>query len=134
QRGPGAVVEAEQTGRLQRGRGGGTRPVRGDAGMYPGQQRDQDRQRDGGVQQAEQAAEPPGGPAEQRERGGVAEREYLTDAQVHEEAREPGPVRVLGDQRSQQQRQVEAGNAGQLGRDQDRGQRGRREQPEQRPS
>ena len=83
--------------------------------MDSADQRDQHGQRDGGVEQPEQTAEPPGGPVEQCERRGVAEGEPLTDAEVDEESGDPGPVRVVGDDRAQQQRQVESGEAGQLG-------------------
>ena len=72
--------------------------------------------------------------AEQREAGGVAEREAFTDRQVDEEPGDPRPVGVFGDDGAEQQRQVQAGQAGQLGGDHDRGERGGGDEPEQRPA
>ena len=70
----------------------------------------------------------------QGEHGGVAQRETLPGDQVDEEPGDPGQVGIGGDQRTEHQGKVEAGQPGQLGGDHHRGQGGGGDQPEHDPS
>src|SRR6266536_1112956 len=72
--------------------------------------------------------------ANQREGGGVAQREALPHDKVDDKAGDPCPVRVLGDQGAEDERQVEAAEAAELRRDHDDGQGGGGHQPKQRPT
>ena len=89
---------------------------------------------DSDVQHAQQGAEPPGGDAEQREGGGVAEGEALPHDKVDYKPGDPCPVRVFGDQRAEDERQVEAAEAAELRGRHDHRQGGGGHQPKQRPA
>src|SRR6185437_17122719 len=70
-----AVVEGEKTRRLEHGGAGRAGPVRRHPRVEAREQREKHRHRDADVQETEQPAEPPGGPIQQGEGGGVAEGE-----------------------------------------------------------
>src|SRR5438067_13772569 len=59
-----AVVEAEQSGRFEGGRRAWPGPVRREARVHAGEERDEHGECHCGVQQAEERAEPPGGTIE----------------------------------------------------------------------
>jgi hypothetical protein len=133
-RGADAVVQREQAGGFEHGRGRGPRPRGRHPRVDAGQQRQDDGQRDPDVHHAEQAAQPPRRLAEQREDSGVAEREHLPGAQVDEEPGDPGPVGVLGDERAEHQGQVEPGQPRQLCADHRGGEHRGGQQAEHRPA
>src|SRR4029453_2557444 len=97
-----AVVEAEQPGRLQHRGRGSTGPVRRHARVHALKERDEHGEGDRDMEQPEQPAEPPGGPVQQVEDGGIAQGEPLTDHQVEEEPGDPGPVGIFGDDGAEQ--------------------------------
>src|SRR4051812_1250947 len=69
------VVEAEEAGRFERRGRGWPGAVRCHAWVNASDERDEHEESGGGVQQAQQASEPPAGRVEQCEGGGVAEGE-----------------------------------------------------------
>src|SRR5215204_2264826 len=81
--------------------------------MDAGEQRDEQRQRDRDVQEAECAPEPPRR-LEHREDDGIAEREPLADDEVDEEPCDAGAVRILGDDGAEDQREIEPRPADEL--------------------
>src|SRR4029453_14977924 len=133
-RGLAAVVEATQPGRLQHRGRGSTSPVRRHPRVHAGEGGDEEGERDRDMQQPKQPAQPPGGPVQQPEAGGIAQGEPLPGHQMEEEPGDPSPGGVLGDDGAEQQRQVEPGQPGQLGHDHHRGQGGGGNEAEQRPA
>jgi hypothetical protein len=66
------------------------------------------------VHEPHQATQPPGRLSEQRESGGVAQRERLPDAEMDDEAGHPGAIGVFGHGGAEDEVKVHPGQAGQL--------------------
>src|SRR5262245_59376092 len=81
------------------------------------------------VQEAEDGAEPPGGPLDAGEEEEVEEREYPAADHVGDEADDDGTVAVTREEGPEKERQAEARQPESLARLEDRRHRGRREQP-----
>ena len=61
------------------------------------------------MQEPQQRAEPPSGTVHQVKHGRIAEREAYANGEVDETPRNPGPVRVRGDDAAQHEWKVQAG-------------------------
>lgn len=104
-------------------------PLGGHSRVYAWKQGDQEGPGHEHVGSAKQCPEPPRGRVEQGERRGVAEGEDLPEPQVDEEPDHPGTVRIGDEQRAEHQREVQPGEANELGHDEHAGEQRRGHDP-----
>jgi hypothetical protein len=71
------------------------------------------------VHEPQHRTQPPGRPSQQRENGGVAQRETLADAEMNDKAGHARTIGILGHDGTQDQGEVHASQAGQLCRHHD---------------
>src|SRR5688572_13341275 len=73
-----AVVQRERSGRLEHGDRARSGATRRDIRMDADKERNEERERDRGVEKTEKSTEPPRRGIQERERGGIAERKRLS--------------------------------------------------------
>ena len=102
--------------------------------MNAREHRQDQRQRGDAVEETEDRAEPPRGPPDQRERGGVQDREDLTVHEMDEGAHDPRAIRLLHEDGAEHHRDVHAAEACQLRQHHDPREENGRDESERGPS